>query len=80
MGGNSTDIGRMAPVDLMTLATEYAGRWVAIDPENGGVLASGASAKEVLDAAKAAGASIPLVMKVSINSNTFQRYSKQMKY
>jgi hypothetical protein len=50
--------------DLVALAQEYAGRWVALDPEDGAVLASGESAKDVFEAAKAEGVELPLVLYV----------------
>lgn len=54
----------MAQIDLVALAPNYAGRWVALDPESGDVLASGDSAKEVVDAAEVAGSEMPLVLRV----------------
>lgn len=62
--GVSMDIGHMAPVDLVELAPRYAGRWVALDPESGAVLASGDSAKEALDGAESEGEKMPLVIRV----------------
>jgi hypothetical protein len=50
-----------ASVDFESLAKEYAGRWVAIHPETGAVLAAGASAPEVYEAAVAQGVDCPLV-------------------
>lgn len=58
------DTHGMVPVDLVALAPDYAGRWVALDPESGEVLASGDSAREVMDAAEATGTELPVVIKV----------------
>jgi hypothetical protein len=51
--------------DLVALARDYAGKWVAIDPDNRSVVASGTSAKEVLDSAESQGVPVPLVIHVA---------------
>jgi len=55
----------MVPVDLVGLAKDHVGRWVALDPESGYVLASGDSAKEVVEAAESGGTVMPLVLRIS---------------
>jgi hypothetical protein len=54
----------MAVLDLVELAREYAGLWVAMDPETNAVVASGTSARIVLLDAKQAGVVDPLVIQV----------------
>jgi hypothetical protein len=56
-----------AKLDLVDLARDYAGKWVAIDPETRGVLAAGDSATEVYDAAGNAGVECPLILEVLDN-------------
>ena len=52
-------------IDLIGLAKDFLGRWVALHPENRSVVAVGASAKEVLDAATAAGVDCPVILLVT---------------
>lgn len=59
------DIRGMTPVNLVALAKEHSGQWVALDPDSGAVLACGGSAKEVVEAAEAHGAQQPLILLVS---------------
>lgn len=51
-------------IDLVELSKKYAGRWVALDPDDGHVLASGDSAVDVLAAAEALGAELPILLQV----------------
>lgn len=52
------------PVDFVRLSQQYSGRWVAIDPATGEVVASGGSAVEVYAEATKAGLEEPLVTHV----------------
>ena len=52
------------PVDFVQLSQEYSGRWVALDPATGEVLASGDSADEVYDEATKAGVQEPFITHV----------------
>jgi hypothetical protein len=49
------------PVDLVELSKKFLNKWVAIDPENGDVLAAAESVREVLAATNS---EMPLVLKV----------------
>jgi len=55
------------PVDFVQLSREYSGRWVAIDPATGEVLASGTSAVEVYAKATEAGVQEPFITHVVDN-------------
>ena len=50
--------------DFVTLAGKYPDKWVALHPDSGDVVAVGASALEVLDAANHAGIDEPLITKI----------------
>ena len=50
--------------DFVKLAKEYAGKWVAIDPDTQAVVSSGSSASEVLSGAQRAGVAQPIVLNV----------------
>ena len=54
-------------IDLIGLPRTYLGKWVALDPEDQRVVASGATAAEVYDAASKAGIAEPLITKVIDN-------------
>ena len=51
-------------IDFVWLAKEYAGRWVALNPETYQVVIVGSSAQEVLDKANEAGIEEPLITDV----------------
>jgi len=51
--------------DLVELAKEHAGRWVALNPRTHEVIASADSPKQVADVAEAEGIECPLVFHVS---------------
>ena len=48
--------------DLVELASLYAGLWVALDPADGSVIATGESIKGVLEVAEEKGIKLPLVL------------------
>jgi len=50
-------------IDLVGLAGTHLGKWVAFDPENQRLVASGATAAEVYEAASQAGIAEPLIIK-----------------
>ena len=50
--------------DFVKLAREHRGEWVAIHPETREVIATGASAIEVLEIANAMGVDEPLIVNV----------------
>ena len=54
-------------MDLIRLARDYAGKWVALDPDGGAVLASGESARVVFEAAQKVGIQSPMVLWVLDN-------------
>jgi hypothetical protein len=60
---DTSDMRSKGP-DLVELATKYAGRWVALD-RDGSVIASGGSAREVVEAAETGGVELPLILRVS---------------
>ena len=62
--GDSMDILGM---DMISLASEYAGKWVALDPDGNTVLASGESASVVYRAAQGVGVQSPMVLWVLDN-------------
>src|SRR5436309_1280001 len=49
------------PIDFVKLSQQYSGRWVAIDPATGRVIASGESAVDVHAEATKSGIQEPLV-------------------
>ena len=51
-------------VDFLSLAEKYAGKWVALHPVSMDVIIAGSSAKEVADAASAAGIEDAVITKV----------------
>jgi len=51
-------------LDFVKLAKNFAGRWVALNPDTYEVVSSGASAQEVLDKAAQVGISEPLIADV----------------
>lgn len=51
-------------IDLVSLAERYSGQWVALDPGDGAVVAVGASAKTVYEAATVVGIEVPVVLRV----------------
>ena len=51
--------------DFIALADDYNGKWVAINPASGEVVASGLTAKEVLDRALEVDVQRPLLAKIS---------------
>jgi hypothetical protein len=48
-------------VDYSSLSRDYAGQWVALDPESGRVWAAGASATEVFERSRDQGIESPFV-------------------
>ena len=50
--------------DLASLAEKFAGQWVALDPDDYSVVASGDSAKGVLEDAETKGVAMPFVLEV----------------
>ena len=64
-------VGRMfkkvtqEPLDLIALARDFLGKWVALHPETRDVVASGSSAKAVREAAVDAGVSVPVILQAS---------------
>ena len=61
MFGNVTQ----EPLDLVALARDFVGKWVALHPETRDVVAAGESAKAVLKEAEGAGVLQPLILQVS---------------
>jgi len=55
---------RIEAHDFEALSRRYAGRWVAIDPDTGKVVADGDTAKEVFEAARSIGVHFPVVNKI----------------
>ena len=53
------------PIDFVALSQQYSGRWVAIDPATGRVVASGESAVDVYSEATKSGIQEPLVTRVA---------------
>jgi predicted RNase H-like HicB family nuclease len=51
-------------VDFVKLSREYAGKWVALDPDTNDVIAVGSSAQEVLDKASELGIEEPVITDV----------------
>jgi Family of unknown function (DUF5678) len=61
--GSVVDIpGMRARPDLVELASLYAGLWVALDPQDGSVIATGESIAGVLGIAEAKGIKLPLIL------------------
>ena len=58
-------------VDFIQLAEKYAGKWVALHPATGEVLAVGASAKDVLEATASNAGEDPIITKVEESYGTF---------
>ena len=58
-------------VDFIQLAEKYAGKWVALHPATGEVLAVGASAKDVLEVAVSGTMEEPIITKVEEYYGTF---------
>ena len=58
-----TPIVRLQP-DLVELASKYSGKWVALHPDDGTVVAAGQSPREVMEAAEADGIEDPFVLHV----------------
>jgi len=57
--------------DFAALAEEFAGKWVALDPESGDVVAYGDSALSVLEAASAKGVKEPIINRIFDNYGAF---------
>ena len=51
--------------DLVSLAERFSGQWVALNPDDGTVVASGDSARVVFEAAEGDGIEMPVVLRVS---------------
>ena len=51
-------------LDLVRLAERYSGQWVALNPDDGAVVAAGDSAKAVYDAAELDGVKMPVILRV----------------
>ena len=67
MFSNMHEVG----VNLVELSKSFLGQWVALDPDSHAVLASGRSAKAVLEAAEEKGAECPLLLFVSNEYGTY---------
>ncbi len=52
------------PPDLVELAKSYSGKWVALHPDDGSVVAAGQSPREVMEVAEADGIDEPFVLHV----------------
>ena len=59
------------PLDFSELAKRYAGRWVALDPDNYTVVTAGDSAEEVLEGANKKGVDEPIITHVVENYAAF---------
>ena len=62
---------RIEAHDFEALSHQYAGRWVAIDPGTRSVVADGKTAKEVFDAARQKGVTVPVVTKIQEQYRSF---------
>lgn len=57
--------------DFVSLAQQYAGRWVGLHPESQDVVSSGDTAREALEAARRVGVEDPIITRVVADYGTY---------